>query len=63
VFDWKELKQDAMVVDVGGGIGSAVLELIKTYPHLCYVVQDRPKVIPDGVKVHSNGNNDQLIIN
>jgi hypothetical protein len=52
-FDWKSLKQDALVVDVGGGVGSATLHLMKDYPHLRYVVQDRPKVIADAVKVCS----------
>jgi ubiquinone/menaquinone biosynthesis C-methylase UbiE len=39
------------VVDVAGGIGSVILQLIKACPHLRYVVQDRPKVISDGIKV------------
>src|SRR5882762_3133540 len=50
-FDWKSLKQDALVVDVGGGVGSSVLQIKKAFPHLRFVVQDRPKVIPDAVKV------------
>lgn len=50
-FDWKALKEDALVVDVGGGIGSTTLKLLKAYPHLRYIVQDRPHVIADGVKV------------
>jgi len=29
-----------IVVDVGGGVGSATLELYKFFPHLRYVVQD-----------------------
>ncbi|KAE9392372.1 S-adenosyl-L-methionine-dependent methyltransferase [Gymnopus androsaceus JB14] len=29
-----------LVVDVGGGVGSATLGLYKTYPHLQYIVQD-----------------------
>jgi hypothetical protein len=50
-FNWKSLKQDALVVDVGGGVGSSTLQLFNAHPHLRYVVQDRPKVIPDAVKV------------
>ena len=53
-FDWASLKQEALVVDVGGGLGSATLHLMKEYPHLRYVVQDRPKVIDDAVKVCSD---------
>jgi MinD-like ATPase involved in chromosome partitioning or flagellar assembly len=50
-FDWKSLKEDALIVDVGGGIGSSTLQLIKAYPHLRYVVQDRAKVITDAARV------------
>jgi O-methyltransferase domain len=39
------------VVDVGGGVGSTTLQLMKAYPHLRYLVQDRPNVIADGIKV------------
>jgi hypothetical protein len=45
------LKEDALVVDVGGGVGSATLQLIRAHRHLRYVVQERPKVVPAGVKV------------
>jgi hypothetical protein len=50
------LKQDALVVDVGGGVGFTTLQLIKAYPHLRYVVLDRPKIIDDGIKVFPNIN-------
>jgi tRNA G46 methylase TrmB len=50
-FDWKSLQQDALVVDIGGGIGSSTLQLMKAYPHLRYVIQERRRVITDGVKV------------
>jgi hypothetical protein len=53
------LKQDALVVDVAGGVGSATLKLIKAHPHLRYVVQDRPKVIPDSVEVFLSDNDTQ----
>lgn len=45
-FDWKSLPKGAAVVDVGGNIGVVTLTLFKTFPHLKYVVQDLPKVIP-----------------
>jgi len=51
-FDWKSLKQDDLVVDVGGGIGSSTQQLLKAHPHLRYVIQDRPKVVLNGIKVH-----------
>jgi hypothetical protein len=50
-FDWKSLPQDALVVDVGGGVGSSSLELLKYYPQLRFVIQDKPKVVEDGKKV------------
>lgn len=49
-FDWKSLKHDGLVVDVGGGVGSSTLQLLKAYPHMRYVIQDQAKVIPDGIK-------------
>ncbi|KAJ3514444.1 hypothetical protein NLJ89_g2376 [Agrocybe chaxingu] len=49
-FDWASLKKGDLVVDVGGGIGSCTLPLAQSFPHLRYVVQDRPPVIPQGLK-------------
>lgn len=40
-----------MVVDVGGGIGSTSMLLAHTFPHLRFVVQDRPQVADHGVTV------------
>ena len=50
-FEWKALKQDAIVVDVGGGIGSQSLILAQHNEHLRFVVQDRESVVKDAVKV------------
>jgi hypothetical protein len=50
-YDWKSLEKDDLVVDVGGGVGTVTLLLAKSFPHLRYVVQDRPAVVPDGIKV------------
>ncbi|GAA5864154.1 hypothetical protein JCM8547_005156 [Rhodosporidiobolus lusitaniae] len=44
-FPFDSLPRDALVVDVGSGIGGVSLELIKTAPHLKLVLQDRPSVI------------------
>ncbi|KAI0059947.1 S-adenosyl-L-methionine-dependent methyltransferase [Artomyces pyxidatus] len=49
-YDWKDLKEGALVVDCGGGVGSQSLTLAKTHPHLHFVVQDRPAVVENGVK-------------
>lgn len=53
-FDWKSLAADALVVDVGGGAGWTTLLLKKAYPHLRYIVEDRPIVVAHGIKVGLN---------
>lgn len=53
-FDWKSLKSNDLVVDVGGGIGSSTLALAREFPHLRYVVQDRPSTIPLATNVSSS---------
>ena len=53
-FDWKSLPQNALVVDVGGGVGSAALALAKAYPRLKIIIQDRSSVIENGILVSSN---------
>ncbi|KAF8870330.1 S-adenosyl-L-methionine-dependent methyltransferase [Infundibulicybe gibba] len=40
-FDWSGLPESALVVDVGGGNGSQIFEIIKKAPHLKFIVQDR----------------------
>ncbi|TFK81004.1 S-adenosyl-L-methionine-dependent methyltransferase [Polyporus arcularius HHB13444] len=44
-FTWDKLPQDAVVVDVGGGIGSVSVTLSEAYPHLRFVVEDRAPVV------------------
>ncbi|EIW56069.1 S-adenosyl-L-methionine-dependent methyltransferase [Trametes versicolor FP-101664 SS1] len=48
-FPWQDLDEGALVVDVGGGIGSTSMLLAHTFPHLRFVVQDRPQVADHGV--------------
>jgi len=50
-FDWVSLPKGALVVDVGGGVGTIVSVLVKALPNLKFVIQDRPAVIEDGLKV------------
>ncbi len=50
-YDWKSLPANALVVDVGGGIGAASLSLAKEFPHLKFVIQDRQPVVDAGVEV------------
>ena len=35
-------------MDVGGGIGSTAMLLAHTFPHLKFVIQDRPQVAEQG---------------
>jgi len=42
---------NALVVDVGGGIGTASLALAKEFSNLNIVIQDRPPVVEDGIEV------------
>ncbi|KAK4653881.1 hypothetical protein QC762_511060 [Podospora pseudocomata] len=46
-FPWGELG-DGLVVDVGGGVGGFVLQLLPIYPRLKFVVQDRPENVERG---------------
>jgi len=49
-FDWNSLPDDALVIDVGGGVGSTTLEIAKAVPKLKYIVQDMPGVVAEGEK-------------
>jgi len=51
-YDWKSLKPGSLVVDVGGGIGSSILPVAKAFPTLHFVIQDRPHVVAQGLKVN-----------
>jgi len=51
VFDWKSLPTNALVVDVGGGVGSASMTLARQCPDLRIVVQDRPAVVENGIQL------------
>ncbi|KIL66636.1 hypothetical protein M378DRAFT_75009 [Amanita muscaria Koide BX008] len=50
-LDWKSLPKDSLVVDVGGGVGSAALALARAHPHLKIIIQDRAPVIENGLQV------------
>ncbi|KAF5366905.1 hypothetical protein D9757_011395 [Collybiopsis confluens] len=47
-LDWHTLGQDAKVVDIGGGIGSAMIPLANNFPNLQIIIEDVPAVIKDG---------------
>ncbi|KAL1734230.1 S-adenosyl-L-methionine-dependent methyltransferase [Schizophyllum commune] len=44
-LDWASLPNGAKVVDVGGGMGHVVIPIARKYPHLQFVVEDRPAVV------------------
>ncbi|GAQ08549.1 beta-lactamase-like protein 2 [Aspergillus lentulus] len=48
-FPWASLG-DALVVDVGGGVGGFPLQLSKVYPRLRFIVQDRGPVVKQGLE-------------
>ncbi|KIK65190.1 hypothetical protein GYMLUDRAFT_220458 [Collybiopsis luxurians FD-317 M1] len=49
-FDWKSLTSGSLIVDVGGGLGHIVLFIMKMFPGLQGVVQDKPGVLDDAKK-------------
>jgi hypothetical protein len=53
-YDWKALAPGSVVVDVGGGLGTAIAPLARDFPQLQYVVQDLPGVIEEGKQVFIN---------
>ncbi|KAJ3864280.1 S-adenosyl-L-methionine-dependent methyltransferase [Lentinula novae-zelandiae] len=44
-FNWKSLKEDAVVVDVGGSVGSVTYTIFQQNKHLRYVIQDLESII------------------
>ncbi|KAJ7611513.1 O-methyltransferase [Mycena polygramma] len=46
-FNWQDLPEHSVIVDVGGGVGSTALLITKAVPHVNLVVQDRASVIED----------------
>ncbi|KAJ7195337.1 O-methyltransferase [Mycena pura] len=52
-YDWGSLPADAVVVDVGGGIGTTSMAIARNYPAFKVIVQDLPPTIEDA-KAHWN---------
>ncbi|KAG5338262.1 hypothetical protein C0989_007825 [Termitomyces sp. Mn162] len=57
-YEWNKLPAGSVIVDVGGGVGSASFQLAREFPDLNVVLQDRSSVIEDAKehwqKNHSN---------
>jgi hypothetical protein len=49
-FPWGSLKDDTLIVDVGGGVGGFPLQLSKIHPKLRFEVQDRGLVVKQGLE-------------
>ncbi|KAF5346423.1 hypothetical protein D9758_012775 [Tetrapyrgos nigripes] len=60
IYPWADLPKGTTVVDVGGGNGHAVLDIIKAFPHLKVIVQDTPAVIADALKFWQKENPDAI---
>ena len=52
-FSFGSLPPHAVILDVGAGVGSASMPILKAYPELDLklVVQDRPSVVANGIEV------------
>ncbi|KAG6909480.1 hypothetical protein DXG01_017202 [Tephrocybe rancida] len=50
LYDWSALPDEALVVDVGGGIGSSARAVLEVAPKLKFIIQDMPKVVNDGTR-------------
>ncbi|KAF8886253.1 S-adenosyl-L-methionine-dependent methyltransferase [Gymnopilus junonius] len=59
-FDWKSLPNGAVVVDVGGGVGTSALPLAREFSKLKVVVQDLPAVIKDAGQLWSTKMSDAV---
>ncbi|KAI0653625.1 S-adenosyl-L-methionine-dependent methyltransferase [Cubamyces menziesii] len=44
-FPWDKLGPDSLLVDVGGGIGSASIPIAQAHPHIRVIIEDRLPVI------------------
>jgi O-methyltransferase domain len=50
VYPWEKLG-GCIIVDVGGGVGSVSMALLRMFPQLRSLVQDRPEAVRDGQNV------------
>ncbi|RPD57857.1 S-adenosyl-L-methionine-dependent methyltransferase [Lentinus tigrinus ALCF2SS1-7] len=48
-FDWENLPEGSVLIDVGGGIGGTSIIVAEAHPHLRVVVEDREPVVSTAV--------------
>ncbi|KAF7373903.1 S-adenosyl-L-methionine-dependent methyltransferase [Mycena sanguinolenta] len=59
-YDWDRLSPGSLVVDVGGGVGTASLILAAKFPELKFLVQDLESAIEQGKKASRKVWNEQI---
>jgi hypothetical protein len=46
-YPWDQLPKDSRIIDVGGGEGALLIEIMRSFPdRFTGVLQDRPEVVP-----------------
>ncbi|GJJ06651.1 hypothetical protein Clacol_000845 [Clathrus columnatus] len=61
VYDWKTVPVGSVIVDVGGGLGTTQLSLARELPHIKIVIQDKPHVVEEGIKIWREKDPDALL--
>ncbi|KIJ34529.1 hypothetical protein M422DRAFT_263305 [Sphaerobolus stellatus SS14] len=59
-YPWDSLGPDAIMVDVGGGIGQACIKLYCRFPNLRFIIQDLPGIV-DKARGHWGSNYPEAI--
>ena len=59
-FAWDTIRENGVVVDVGGSVGGAAIALVEAFPHLKLVVQDLPANVDNGRKALESSPNASL---
>lgn len=50
-FAWEGIREDGVVVNVGGSTGNAAIALVEAFPYLKLVVKDLPANVDNGRKM------------
>ncbi|KAI0821463.1 S-adenosyl-L-methionine-dependent methyltransferase [Irpex lacteus] len=52
LYDWKALPEQAIIVDVGSGLGHVSLDIAAIRPDITFVLEDRPSVVAQAKELH-----------